>query len=121
MNFLGKLKLHLQGSYLKKVTKTPTGNHVKLFLSKHLKNTMLTSVKIMQMQSRKNRQWGALFSLVNLLRELLFRIQLFYIRIFILSLFLPIILNCSVVIKVCLLLFLLCNDAELVSYNDIIG
>ena len=82
MNFLGKLELHLQGLYLKQITKIPTRNHEKLFTSKHLKNTMLTSVKLMQMQFRKTGK-GALFSLVNLIRELLLRIQLSYFRLFI--------------------------------------
>ena len=69
MNFLGKLELHLQGLYLQNITKIPTRNHLKLFTSKHLKNTMLTSVKLMQMQFRK-RGKGALFSLGNLLKVL---------------------------------------------------
>ena len=51
---------------------------MKLFVSKHLKNTMLTSVKAMQMQFRKTGK-GALFSLVNLLREFLLRNWLSYI------------------------------------------
>ena len=63
----------------KKITKVPTRNHVKLFTSKPLKNTILTSVKLMQIQFRKTGK-GALFSLVNLLREFLLRIQLSYIR-----------------------------------------
>jgi len=59
INFLGKLELHLQGLYLKKITKTLTINHVKLFASKHLKKTILTSVKLMQMQFRKTGKGGS--------------------------------------------------------------
>ena len=53
MNFLGKLELHLQGLYFKQITKIPTRNHVKFFANKHLKNTILTSVKLMQMELGK--------------------------------------------------------------------
>ena len=79
MSFVGKLELRLQGLYFKTITTTPTRNYVKFFASKHLKNTTLASVKLMQMQFRKTGK-GALFSLVNLLREFLLRIQLSYIR-----------------------------------------
>ena len=65
--------------FKKRITKMPTRNHMKLFTSKHLKNTILTSVKLMQMQFRKTGK-RALFSLVTLLREFLLRIQLSYIR-----------------------------------------
>ena len=44
----------------KKITKIFTRNHVKLFTSKHLKNTMLTSVKLMQVQFRKTGKGGPL-------------------------------------------------------------